>query len=66
VYIAATIIGQKTNCLFDSGCDVNLLLVHFVNLEDVLLSDCKLYAAGGAPIEVLGHCKISIQLENGF
>jgi len=66
VYIAATINGNLTNCLCDSGCDVNLLPVHFVNLNDVLPSDCKLHAAGGTPIEVLGHCKIPIQLENGF
>jgi len=65
-YIAATINGNLTNCLCDSGCDGNLLPVHFVNLEDVLPSDCKFYAAGGTPIEVLGHCKITIQLENGF
>jgi len=32
----------------------------------VLPSDCKLFAAGGTPIEVLGHCKIPLQLENSF
>jgi len=52
--------------LCDSGCDVNLFPVHFVNLEDVLPSDCKLSAAGGTPIEVIGHCKGLIKLENGF
>jgi len=66
VYIAATINGNLTNCQCDSGCDVNLLPVHFVNFEDVLPSDCKLYAAGGTSIEVLGHYKIPIRLENGF
>jgi len=45
---------------------VNLLPVHFVDLEYVLPSECKLIAAGGSPIEVIGHCKISMQLENGF
>jgi len=64
VYIAATNNGTLTNCLCDSGCDVNLLPVHYVNFNDVLPS--KLSAAGGTPIEVLGHCKIPIQLENGF
>jgi len=43
-----------------------LLPVHFVNLENVLPSDRKLFAAGGTSIEVLGHCKTTIQLENGF
>jgi len=43
-----------------------LLPVHFVNLCDVLPSECKLYSAGGTPIEFLGHCQITIQLENGF
>jgi len=66
LYIAATINGNLTNCLCDSGCDVNLLPFHFVNLNDVLPSDCKLYAAGGTPIKVIGHYKITIQLENGF
>jgi len=40
--------------------------VHFVNPIDVLPSDCTLFAAGGTPIEVLGHCRIPIQLENSF
>jgi len=31
-----------------------------------LLSDCKLFAAGGTPIEVMGHCKVLILLENVF
>jgi len=41
VYIAATIIGILTNCLCysDSGCDVNLLPVHYVNLNHVLPSN---------------------------
>jgi len=66
VYIAATINGNVTRCLCDSGCDVNLLPVHFVNLEDVLPSDCKPFAAEGTPIDVIGHCTILIALENGF
>jgi len=66
VNISATISGNVTRCLCDSGCDVNLLPVHFVNLENVLPSDCKLFAARGTPREVLGHCKITIQFENGF
>jgi len=66
LYISAYINGVLTDCLCDSGCDVNLLLVHFVNLSDVLPSDCTLFAAGGTPIEVLGHCRISLQLENTF
>jgi len=65
VYISAFINGTK-NSLCDSGCDVNLLPVHFVNPCDVLFRECKLYAAGGTSIEVLGHCQITIQLENGF
>jgi len=63
VYIAATINGILTNCLCDSGCDVNLLPVQFVNINDVLP---RLSAACGTPIEVLGHCKIPILLENSF
>jgi len=57
-----------TDCLCDSGCDVNLLPVHYVNLNDVLPSNCKLSAASGTPIEVLGHFKIpiNVKLENGF
>jgi len=66
VYISATINGNVTRCLCDSGCDVNLLPVHFVNLENVLLRDCKLFAAGGTLIEVIGHCRVPIRLENGF
>jgi len=66
VYIAATINGTLTNCLCDYGCDVNWLPVHFVHPDNVLPSDCKLNAAGGTTIEVLGHCKNPIQLENGF
>jgi len=67
VYIAATIInGTLTDCQCDSGCDVNLLPIHYVNLNDVSPSNCNLSAAGGTPIEVLGHCKIPIQLKNGF
>jgi len=66
VYISAFINCKKTDCLCDSGCDVNLLPVHFVDLCDVLPSECKLYAVGGTPIEVLGHCKLTIQLENCF
>jgi len=66
VYIAATINGIITNCLCDSGCDVNLLPVHYVNINDVLPSNCRLSSAGGTPIEVLGHSKISIQLKNSF
>jgi len=66
VYISAFIIGKKTNCLRDSDCDVNLLPVHFVDLCDVLPSECKLYAASGTPIEVLEHCQLTIQLENYF
>jgi len=58
VYISARINGKQTNCLCESGCDVNLLPVHFVNLCDVLPSESKLYAAGGIPIEVLGHCQM--------
>jgi len=49
-----------------SGCDVNLLPVHFVNLDDVLPSDCTLFAVGGTPIEVLGHCRIPLQLKISF
>jgi len=66
VYIVATINGILTNCLCDSGCYVNLLPVHYVYINDVLPSRCRLSAAGGTPIEVLGHCKIPIQLENSF
>jgi len=66
VYISATINGNVTRCLRDSGCEVNLLPVHFVNLENVLLRDCGLFAAGGTSIEVLGHCRIPVRLENGF
>jgi len=66
VYTAATINYNLTNCLCDSGCDINLLPLHFDHPTDVLPSDGKLHAAGGTPIEVLGHCKIPIQLENGF
>jgi len=66
VYIAATNSGNVTRCLCDSGYDVNLLPVHFVNLENVLPSDCKLFAARGTPIELIGHCKVQIQFENGF
>jgi len=66
VYISATINGNVTRCLCDSVCDVNLLPVHFVNLENVLPSDFKLFAAGGTSIEVIGHCRIPIQFENGF
>jgi len=43
-----------------------LFSVHFVNLCDVLPSECILNAVGGISIEVLGHCQIPIQLENGF
>jgi len=66
VYISATITGNVTRCLCDSGYDVNLLPVHFVNLEHVLPSDCKRFAAGGTPIEVIGHCRIPIRLDNWF
>jgi len=66
VYIAATINGTPTKCLCDSGCDVNFLAVHYFNINDVLPSNCKLSAAVGTPIEVLGHCKIPIQLENSL
>jgi len=66
VYIPAYINGVLTDCLCDSGCDVNLLPVKFVNLNDVLLSSCELFAAGGTPIEVLGHCKIPLQLKDSF
>jgi len=66
VYITATINVNLIYCPCDSGCDVNLLHVHFVNLFDVLPSNCKLCAAGGTPIKVLGHCKIPIHLDNGF
>jgi len=52
--------------LCDSGCDVNLLPVEFVNLNDVLPSSCTLFAAGGTPIEVLGHCKVSLLVKNSF
>jgi len=52
--------------LCDSGCDVNLLPVHFVNLENVLPRASNLLAAGGTPIEVIGQCRIPMQLENGF
>jgi len=65
VYISAFINGKKTNCLCDSGCDdVNLLPIHLFDLCDVLPSECKLYAAGGIPIQVLGHCQLTIQLQN--
>jgi len=37
-----------------------------VNLSDMLPSDCKLLAAGGTPIEVLGHCVLPLQVENSF
>jgi len=32
----------------------------------LLPSTCTLFAAGGTPIEVLGHCKVSLQLKNSF
>jgi len=66
VYISAYIDGVLTDCLCDSACDVNVLTVRFVNLSDILPSDCTLFAAGGTPIEVLGHCRIPLQLENSF
>jgi len=40
--------------------------VHFVNLSDILPSDCTLFAARGTPLELLGHCIIPLQLENSF
>jgi len=66
VYISAYINGVLTDCLCDSGCDFNLLPVHFVNINVVLPSDCTLFAVRGTPIEVLGHCRISLQVENIF
>jgi len=59
VYISAYINGVLIKCLCDSGCDVNLLSVEFLNPCDILPSTCTLFAAGGTPIEVLGYCKVS-------
>jgi len=42
------------------------LPVHYGNIKDVLPSNFRLSAAGGTPIEVLGHCKIPVQLKNSF
>jgi len=66
VYISAYINDVLTNCLCNSGCAVNLLPVEFVNPSDILPSTCTLFAAGGTPIEVLGHCKVLLQLKNSF
>jgi len=66
VYISAYINGVLTDCLCDSGCDVNLLPVHFVNLNDVLPSSSRRLTVRGTPIEVLGNCKIPLQLKNSF
>jgi len=43
-----------------------LLPVYFVDPIDILPSECKLYAAGGTPIEVLGHFNATLHLDNGF
>jgi len=66
VYISAYINGVLTDCLCYSGCGVNLLPVEFVNPNDILPSNCTLFAAGGTPIELLGHCKVPLQLKNSF
>jgi len=66
VYISAHINGVLTKYLWDSGCDVNLLPVEFVNSSDILTSTRTLFAAGGTPIVVLGHCKVSLQLKDCF
>jgi len=48
----------------DSGSDVSFMPHDLVKPKNIIERSMKSYAANGTVIEVLGHCRVAVQLVN--
>jgi len=64
VYLSAIINNEPVSCMCDSGSDKNCMPYDLIEPENIIEMSMKSYAANGTVIEVLGHCRVAVQLVN--
>jgi len=64
VYLSAIINNEPVSCMCDPGSDENFMPYDLVEPENIIEMSMNSYAANGTVIEILGHCRVSVQLVN--
>jgi len=64
VYLGAVINDKIGSCMCDSGSDVNFMPYHLVEPKHIISMSMKSYAANGTVTEIMGHCRLTVQLAN--
>ena len=64
-FIEIDIAGYKHKCLLDTGCDYSLIPRRLVPTAKLGPVDLNIFAANGAPIEILGHMTVEFGI-NGM
>ena len=62
-FIEIDIAGYKHKCLLDTGCDYSLIPCHLVPSAKLDPVDLDIYAANGAPIDILGHMTVEFEIQ---
>jgi len=64
IYLSAIINNEPVSCMCDSGSDVNFMPYDLVEPENIIEMSMKSYTADRTVIEILGPCRVSVQLVN--